>query len=246
MNHSLKLALMPDGTPEIFKSIQGEGPKIGRISTFVRTSECNLTCTWCDTPYTWRWSEQLAHEEPEVYERSVWQRDISVNEIADTIRQLNCPHVIFTGGEPFLQQKRIVTLIDALSSFARSIEFETNGTIAPTNEIIARTTLFVVSPKLANSGVTRQKALKNAIHEFVNSGKAVFKLVADKAEDITEIQHFQKQFAIRNSDIWVMPCGRTPQQLHKTGALLADHVIEAGFQFTPRMHVDLFGDAQGT
>ena len=40
---------------EIFKSIQGEGPNFGKPAIFLRTAQCNLKCTWCDTKYTWDW-----------------------------------------------------------------------------------------------------------------------------------------------------------------------------------------------
>ena len=42
---------------EIFKSIQGEGPNFGKPAIFLRTAQCNLKCTWCDTKYTWDWEE---------------------------------------------------------------------------------------------------------------------------------------------------------------------------------------------
>ena len=40
---------------EIFESIQGEGTNAGKPAVFLRTAECNLKCTWCDTKYTWDW-----------------------------------------------------------------------------------------------------------------------------------------------------------------------------------------------
>src|ERR1700738_205435 len=72
---------------EIFYSIQGEGILAGVPSVFVRTSGCNLRCTWCDTPYTsWR---------PE-------GRDMPLDAILAEVRGHAATHVVVTGGEPMI------------------------------------------------------------------------------------------------------------------------------------------------
>ena len=64
---------------ELFYSIQGEGCLAGMPSAFVRTSGCNLRCTWCDTPYT-SWA-------PEGEERSVAS-------IIDEVNRVGAAHVV--------------------------------------------------------------------------------------------------------------------------------------------------------
>ena len=53
----LKVSRKPDGSPEIFYSIQGEGANVGKPAVFLRMGLCNLKCSWCDTKYTWDWEE---------------------------------------------------------------------------------------------------------------------------------------------------------------------------------------------
>ena len=72
---------------EIFYSIQGEGVLVGTPSVFVRTSGCNLRCTWCDTPYT-SWA-------PEGEERSI-------DSIVEEVNGYGASHVVVTGGEPMI------------------------------------------------------------------------------------------------------------------------------------------------
>src|SRR3954451_15026034 len=76
---------------EIFgPTFQGEGPSIGRRCGFVRLGRCNLACTWCDTKYTWDWSQ---------YDPSVELHRRSVDDIVDAVAAMDVPMVVITGGE---------------------------------------------------------------------------------------------------------------------------------------------------
>src|SRR5450631_4279017 len=98
---------------EIFYSIQGEGMLAGVPSVFVRTSGCNLRCTWCDTPYT-SWN-------PEGEEQ-----DLSA--ILADVRRRGATHVVVTGGEPMIQEG-IARLTEGLKELDLHITIETAGTV---------------------------------------------------------------------------------------------------------------------
>ena len=72
---------------EIFYSLQGEGSLVGVPSVFVRTSGCNLRCSWCDTPYT-SWKPEGA--------------ELTLDQIMDEVRAHPARHVVVTGGEPMI------------------------------------------------------------------------------------------------------------------------------------------------
>src|SRR5258705_7458828 len=86
---------------EIFYSIQGEGILAGVPSVFLRTSGCNLRCTWCDTPYT-SWNPE--------------GDDLSLDDILVDVRRHGSAHVVVTGGEPMIQED-IVRLTQQLKDF---------------------------------------------------------------------------------------------------------------------------------
>ncbi|HXU50202.1 MAG TPA: 7-carboxy-7-deazaguanine synthase QueE, partial [Candidatus Binatia bacterium] len=113
---------------EIFYSVQGEGMLTGVPSVFVRTSGCNLRCTWCDTPYT-SW-------QPEGEERTI-------DSIVREVNGYNAAHVVITGGEPMIAPA-IAELTQALT---QHITIETAGTVF----VDVRCDLMSISPKLANS-----------------------------------------------------------------------------------------------
>ncbi|MEA3379090.1 MAG: radical SAM protein [Nanoarchaeota archaeon] len=95
---------------EIFLSIQGEGLEMGLPTVFVRTSDCNLRCNYCDTTYAYNESKEL-----------------SVKEIFAIIEDFGIKRVSITGGEPLLQKEELLQLIEKLEDY--SISVETNGSI---------------------------------------------------------------------------------------------------------------------
>lgn len=96
---------------EIFKSIQGEGVNMGVPATFVRFAGCNLKCPWCDTK--WDKAKFL----------------LTIDQILEQI-DFTRPLVVFTGGEPFLQNLKPLVRAIRLISDDITIAFETNGTLS--------------------------------------------------------------------------------------------------------------------
>ena len=101
---SIILATDDTGEPEIFASLQGEGPSAGMPVAFVRLSRCNLACVWCDTAYTWHFEgDNRPHRSDETYDRKANQVTLEVSDVAALIEVLGQKRLVITGGEPLLQ-----------------------------------------------------------------------------------------------------------------------------------------------
>lgn len=107
---------------EIFHSVQGEAFHSGVPHVFIRFGNCNLRCEWCDTNF-------LEYEEMEL------------DDIIDEVLKYNCKRVIFTGGEPCLQDLK--TIGSELKKYGINLSVETNGTI----EVPELIDWICVSPK---------------------------------------------------------------------------------------------------
>ncbi|HMK30430.1 MAG TPA: radical SAM protein, partial [Terriglobales bacterium] len=96
---------------EIYRSIQGESSFAGMPCTFVRLTGCNLRCSWCDSEYTFTGGRRMSLEEVEHKVRSLSPAGL----------------VEITGGEPLLQEREIVPLMEKLIAGGYTLLLETSG-----------------------------------------------------------------------------------------------------------------------
>lgn len=243
----LRLATVHPGEPEIFHSLQGEGISAGRPSVFVRLSGCNLACVWCDTPYTWYFAGHTAdHRSATPYDRRKNSVTWDVAQVAQSIVRHDCPHIVFTGGEPLLQQPALAALCDRLGPDYH-IEIESNGTVALTNAFAQHVDQLNLSPKLRHSGNADAARVNNAaLASYANDPRAWFKFVVATPQDADEIAALAMQFALPANRILLMPEGTSPAVLHQRTAWLAPLCLQRGWRFTDRLHIHLYGDTRGT
>jgi 7-carboxy-7-deazaguanine synthase len=221
---------------EVFgPTVQGEGPSLGKRAAFLRLGRCNLDCRWCDTPFTWNWDE---------YDPAVELSERPVDEVVEQIAAMGVDRVVLTGGEPLLQQRRLLPFLVIAAERGWTIEVETNGTLAPTDDTARLVAQFNVSPKLANSGVAVEKAIvPAALAALLATGKAAFKFVATGAADLDEVQAIVDANDL--DPVWIMPEGVTPDVVLAGGRALVDAVTGRGWHLTTRLHVLLWGDERG-
>src|SRR2546422_906093 len=218
---------------EIFHSLQGEGSLVGVPSVFVRTSGCNLRCVWCDTPYT-SW-------QPEGEERSL-------DAILSAVAAYPARHAVVTGGEPMIASG-IVDLTERLRARGLHITIETAGTVfAP-----VACDLMSISPKLANSTPEgswaaqhdRLRFQPDVLRRLMSAYDYQLKFVVAQPEDLEEIQQMLDRLGADHDKVILMPEGVDASVLRERSLCLAEIAKREGFRFSPRLHVDLWGNRRG-
>lgn len=226
---------------EIFYSVQGEGSLAGVPSVFIRTSGCNLRCVWCDTPYA-SWNPTGT--------------EMSIEEILTAVTQHPATHVVLTGGEPMVA-KGIHDLAARLHELGKHITIETAGTIAP-NGIACD--LASLSPKLAHSTPSAEKAgAWSARHErdrwqpeiirsWLDHCDYQLKFVVRTPQDVAEIIDLLEKntIVVPAHKILLMPEGTDTEALRHAAPQVAEWCKQYGFRYTPRLHIDLYGNTMGT
>ena len=129
---------------EIYKSIQGESTFSGQPCIFVRTTGCNLRCTWCDSAFSFYGGDEMP-----------------LDEILDRIRSFQCRLIEITGGEPLLQKDSLV-LVHALLDEGYQVLIETSGSldIRPLDP----RAILIMDIKCPGSGMSEAMCWKNLEH----------------------------------------------------------------------------------
>ncbi len=218
---------------EIFYSIQGEGVLAGVPSVFIRTSGCNLRCSWCDTPYT-SW-------QPEGEQRTV-------DDILNAVSRFPARHAVITGGEPMLFRETAL-LAGALRERGLHITIETAGTLW--QELDCQ--LMSISPKLSNStpdGDWRERHERlryqpDVLRRLMAAYEYQLKFVIAAPADIGEVASMVNEIGGDPGRVVLMPEGRDAATLRERGRWMAEMVKEHGWRYSPRLHVDLWGDERG-
>ena len=145
---------------EIFKSIQGEGPYAGVPQVFVRFFECNMHCSWCDTPNS-------------IGDTTRNFKEYAADKLLSEVKELwdDCHSVSFTGGEPLLQADIIKALVPQLKKSGMRVYLETNGTLPDQlAEIIDDVDITAMDIKLPSS--TKCRAYWKEHREFLKIARA--------------------------------------------------------------------------
>jgi len=231
---------------EKFLTLQGEGKYLGVPSYFIRSTGCNLRCAWkddtgvtyCDTPYT-SWSPEKGET-------------LNTREVLNFLKERSVKHIVITGGEPMIQND-VSSIVNEFIDNNYIVTVETNGTVYRDNMNQA---FMSLSPKLKSSYAQIEGSKENNLHktnncffdsikQWIKTNPYQIKFVVNKMSDLEEILKLQKDWGIDNSNIYLMPQGITREQLEDKSEWLFKMCVLTGFNYSPRTHIDIFGNKRG-
>ena len=169
-------------------------------------------------------------------------------------------HLIMTGGEPLLGWQRLyIELFEhPRMRDLKNVTFETNTTQTLHNDfrnyLENQTRIqftFSCSPKLSVSGESWSDAIKpNVAHSYysVANSDMYFKFVVADNDDVDEVTRAVQEYTKQGIEVpvYIMPLGGRSEEYKLNTKRVAELAMERGWRYTPRLHVDIFGNAWGT
>ena len=220
---------------EIFTSIQNEGPMAGHPVIILRLFGTNLEIKNDAYGYAWDITENSNRE------------ILTVDEVLERFSTLenNFFHLVITGGEPLLQQERLIKLLNKFSDedhFNKKpfVEIETNGTIEPLEALVKLVDIFNVNLKLSNSsnepsnGDAYNRLKPNIIKYFVSRKNVFFKFLVKSCEELKEINELKIVYRIGRERIWLVPDAITMIEFNQIAPILLNACKDKGYCFSMR------------
>lgn len=225
---------------EIFgPTIQGEGPSLGKPASFLRLAICNLKCVWCDSKYTWDWTQ---------FDRTFEIKQMSTDEVLAGLsrHRSRAGFLVVTGGEPLLQKEKLLPILSVVRGiWDWRVEVETAGTVDP-GDLTVFVDQFNVSPKLANSGNELAKRLvPEVLTRLCRERSSIFKFVVTSLKDLEEVGDIVSDMGIPSETVYIMPEGVDVHTLKLTSMRIANEVVRQGWNLTTRLHISLWGNRRG-
>ena len=241
---------------EVFYSLQGEGHSMGKPSVFIRMPGCNLRCQgeyWkCD-------SLDLRNVFTEYTVESLWRKVLSFNVNMREYLRSGRARIIFTGGEPGLENnsKMINAFLDGVPPDVVSVEergngyvpteIETNGSLSLNEEyrkLLSRVSVVNCSPKLESSGNDLDLRYNRETLKFIeNRSVSLFKFVVSDVKDLTEVMTMYD--FVNPASIILMPATQnvsgSEEKDNEWQRYIWETAAEKGWRYSGREHINVWG-----
>ena len=231
---------------KIFYTIEGEGEYVGKPSVFMRLSMCNLTCkgfasadspNGCDSFVSWSVKNRMTYDQVFDY--------ITQNGYQCRLRDGAIWKI--TGGEPLIQQKVLLELVDQYIfrfGYIPKIDFETNATIMPDQQWLDWKATFTTSPKLSNNGDPVEKRYKPEVLKWHAKNRSGFKFVVSSEAEVDEImEKYVYECKVPTDRIWLMPCCGSRAEHSEKAHIVAELCKKHNFNFSPRLQLVIWDKA---
>ena len=228
-----------------------------KVELYHRYEDLPLVNTGCDSYASW--DPRFKHLSPTYETGAVVEKMLAL--VPSNSWQMpngNDTHLVITGGEPLLGwQRSYPDLLSHKDMYnLKNLTFETNGTQELHEDFASylklwrrgsREITFSVSAKLSASGEKWDDAKPEIVKSYERIGTTYLKFVVEKPSDFDEVDRAVTEYrkAKFKGVVYIMPVGGVVSVYDGNKFNVADEAMVRGYYYSPRLHVDLWGNGWG-